>query len=118
MLRGGVGYTNGCNSPFQNLASALAKSALWSITRECYRAPESPLYGSRPVLLMHDEIIAEVPIYRAHEAADRLALAMIEAGFKWLPDLPVEAEPWLCSYWTKDAETRRDASGRLIEWRP
>ena len=117
MIRGDVHYTNGCNSPFQNLAACLAKSALWAISRECYVDQGSPLYGSRPVLLMHDEIIAEVPIHGAAEAAERLAALMISAGAEWLPDLPVEAEPWLCNHWTKDAETVRDGAGRLVEWK-
>ena len=43
---------------------------------------------------------------------------MVETARAWIPDVQVHAEPVLMRRWYKDAETVRDAGGRLVEWRP
>ena len=78
----------------------------------------SPLYGSRPVLPLHDEFVVEVPEARAADAAERLAHVMVYTMGHYFPDVPIEAEPALMRRWYKGAETRRDGEGRLIPWEP
>jgi len=117
-VRGGCIFTSACNTHFQGLAADMAKQAFLRVTRECLLEPQSPLYRSRPVLLMHDEIIIEAPEEGAAEAAERLAEVMMLVGSKACPDIPVKADPYMMRRWYKGAEAVRDAYGRLIPWEP
>ncbi len=117
-VRGSVQYTQAANSMFQGLAADGAKHALWLISKECYIDKESPLYGTRMVAFIHDEVLAECPEATAPEAADRLSALMVEGMKAYLPDVPVRAEPALMRYWYKDAESLRDSNGRLQIWEP
>lgn len=113
-VRGGVRFTSAANSYFQGLTADMAKDALWRVSRECYLGP-GPLEGCRPWNLPHDEILAEVPVDRAHEAATRIVDLMEAAGRQWCPDAPPRAEPAISYRWRKGAEPEyRD--GRLIPW--
>jgi len=122
-LRGGVGYCDGCNSSFQGLAADATKLALYRVQRESwYGLPDASgmgsLYGCRPVLFMHDEIICEAPepVSHAAAAAERLREVMVEAMRELVPDVPCDAEPWIARYWSKSAATVRDAGGNLQVW--
>jgi DNA polymerase I-like protein with 3'-5' exonuclease and polymerase domains len=114
--RGGVWFTEACNTLFQGLAADGAKDALWAVVKECFVDRKSDLYGSRPVAFIHDEILCEHPAEYAHEAATRLAAVMAEVMATWTPDVPQFVEPCLMDCWSKDAETIRDAAGRLQVW--
>jgi hypothetical protein len=115
-VRGDVGYTDGCNHLFQHLAAMGAKKALFAAAKEAYSEPDSPFYGSRPVVFVHDEIIAEVPEDRAAEASARLAEIMCAEMATLIPDVKITASPTLMRYWTKDATETYDANGTLIPW--
>lgn len=117
-VRGGCRYTQWLNTPFQGLGGDLAKDATWRVSREMYVDRKSPLFGSRLVLMVHDELIAELPEGQAPEAAERLAHLMREAAREWLPDLgpSIEAEPAISRTLSKSMATVRDASGRLQLW--
>lgn len=119
-VRAGCGYTQWLNTPFQGLGGDLAKDATWRVSREMYTDPSSPLWGSRLVLMVHDELIAEMPEDRAPEAADRMAQIMRETAIEWLPDLApsIEAEPAISRILSKDMAMVRDESGRLQIWEP
>jgi DNA polymerase I-like protein with 3'-5' exonuclease and polymerase domains len=117
--RGGAGYTAACNSFFQGLGADAAKSAGYAVSHACYAEPESPLYGSRIVLFIHDELILEVAEERAHDAAVELSRVMREAANEWVPDVPFaepDPEPLLMRTWSKKAEAVRDSEGRLVPW--
>lgn len=115
-VRGGLDFSNAANHCFQHLAAMGAKHALWKVSKECYTDRSSPLFGSRPVIFVHDEIFCEMPEDRAHEAGPRLAEIMIEAMREFVPDVTIRAEPALMRRWTKAAEPKHDAKGRLIPW--
>lgn len=115
--RGGCGFCDGANTGFQGLAGRLAKAALYAVVRESRNA-RSPLYGSRPIVFVHDEIGAEVPIDRASDAAEFLAHTMEAYAQTYLPDVQVKAEPVLMSRWYKGAKQTRDTAGRLIPFVP
>lgn len=127
-VRGGVGYTDGCNSYFQGLAADGAKAALFLIQQECYtgfselwKGPEiSPLYNSRMVAFIHDEFILEVParIDLARAATNRLVDVMVQGMALYIPDVPIKAEPTLMDRWYKEAEAVYDAEGDLEVWHP
>jgi len=112
--RGGVGFTDGANSYFQGLVADGAKRALYEVVRASWMKPDSALFGARPVLFIHDEIILEVPEPNASVAADELARLMIEGIKPFLPDLPIEVEAWCSRIWTKGLDEARDSSGGHI----
>jgi hypothetical protein len=114
-VRGGLDFTNAANNGFQALAADGAKHALRTLTRECYLDRSSPLYGTRPIFFVHDEIVAEIPEPVAHEAASRMSEVMVGAMREYVPDVTIVAEPALMRWWTKSAESvYRD--GRLVPW--
>jgi hypothetical protein len=116
-IRGNATYTAACNTLFQGVAADGAKAALFAVAQECYVDRTSPLFGSRIVAFIHDEIILESPRARAPEAAERLSQLMVQAARQFLPAMSgLKAEPCLMAYWSKKAETLRDAEGRLIVW--
>ena len=116
-MRGGARYTALCNTMFQGLAADLAKVACYELAKACYVPGHNPiLYGSRPVVFVHDETIVEHPIETAHERAMEQARIMVEAGKAFCPDVPLKAEPALMHYWSKDAVAVYDENKRLIPW--
>jgi DNA polymerase I len=115
-VRGRVHYTSGANSNFQGLAGDGAKRGLFLISRECYVEPKSPLYGTRMVAFVHDQVLAETPAAGAPEAAERLSALMVAGMKEYLPDVPVVAEPKIMRKWFKKAKCVRDANGRLKVW--
>ncbi len=116
-VRGYIPYTVMCNSYFQGLAADAAKSALLPLARECYIEEDSPLFGSRPVLFIHDEVIAEIPEDMASEAGPRMAEIMVENFNRYVPDCPVTASPALMYRWSKEAEPVYDKEGNLQVWK-
>ena len=120
-LRGRCGYTDGCNSYFQGLTADGAKAAVYEVVKACYIDKASPLYGTRPVAFIHDEILAEIPDKdpkKRHDAAMELARVMCAAMARFVPDIPIVAEPAIMRKWYKDAEAVYDADGLLECWEP
>ncbi len=117
-FRGGLRYPELANSLFQGLAADLAKTAFFFVSRACYIEPVSPLYGSRPVNFVHDELVTETPDNgRAHEAAMEQERLMIAAARPFLPDITnIECETVLARRWSKAAKPVRDANRRLVPW--
>jgi hypothetical protein len=113
-IRGGVNFCQLANGNFQGLTADGVKQALWDVARECYLrgtlgGKDSPLFGTRPTMFIHDEIIAETfdPIGHpevAHAAAWRLSARMIESMKLWIPDIPIKAKPALMRRWYKGAK--------------
>lgn len=114
-IRGGVGFCDGANSYFQGLASEASKTAVYLVSKASYANPESPLYGCRPVMLVHDEIIIEAPESYAHEAAMELQRLMVKAMEMWCPDVPARASPVLSRCWSKKAKALYEGD-RLVPW--
>lgn len=126
-VRGGVSRNPAANSTFQGLVADGAKRAMWLLARECYlgdwtrpprpgieaemhaRGEPSPLLGTRVVLFMHDEFIAETPDHptRAGLAADRLAEVMRVGMQEVIPDVPIKCSPTMSRRWHKGAEAVR-----------
>jgi len=101
-LRGGVRYTSACNSFFQGLGADAAKRAMYLVSKACYSESESVLYGARPVLFVHDEIVAEVPDDdQASDRAFEMARLMLQGANEFLPDVPTKTEPVLATRWSK-----------------
>jgi DNA polymerase-1 len=116
--RGKCYFTQAANSFFQALTADAAKAAMFEVSRYCYTVRSSALYGCRPVLFVHDEIITEAPIEQAAEAAKEKEKIMVETYRRFTPDVVITAGAFLTERWSKDAEAVFDERGRLIPWNP
>lgn len=85
---------------------------------EALRKAAVALFGVRPVMFIHDEIIAEGDENTAHVWAPWLARVM-EIGMRvFIPDVECEAEPALMRRWYKGAEpVWEDATGKRVDRR-
>lgn len=117
-IRGDVSFTQACNSYFQGLAADGAKHALFQVSKRCYTDPNSVLYGSRPIMFIHDEIVMETPEEKAPEAAEELAQVMRDTMQVFTPDVPIKTDVALMDRWYKDAEETRSSDGKLEVWHP
>ncbi len=117
-VRGGLNVPSGANTLFSGLAGDGAKRALWAVSKECYTDKTSALYGSRPVVFSHDEVVAELVVERQHDAAYRMRDIMVAEMQKMVPHVKVSAEPCLMHMWFKDAQAVFDEGGKLIPWWP
>ena len=113
-FRGRCKFTVGCNTMFQGLGADGSKQALWDVTRNSYDITRgSVLYGSRPVIFVHDEIVGEAFEEIAHEQAFEAAEVMVKGCNRYLPDVPVRCAPALGKHWSKELEGVFDVNGRL-----
>lgn len=118
-VRGGLNASQAANHSFQHLLAMTAKHALWLVCRECYTDTNSPLYGSRPVVFAHDEIMIETPMSVAHEAGYRLRDVMVnDAAKSFVPDVAIGAEPAWAKRWFKGMKLVVDSTGRAFPWSP
>lgn len=116
-LRGRCGFTDACNTFFQGLGADIAKSAMFDVSRACYAIPTSPLYGCRPVMFVHDQILTEAPEATAHEAALEQERLMVAAAAPFLPDVTIKAQALLTRRYSKAAKRIVDpVTGRLVPW--
>lgn len=126
--RGGVGYNDGANGFFQELAAQGAKDGFWHVAREQYDSEyrpddlggeRSPLFNrSRGIAFLHDEHFGEAIEDTAPENAERIGEVMVRRMKAYVPDVLVTAEPTLMRRWYKQAKCVRDANGRLMIWEP
>ena len=103
-VRADVSFSSAANGFFQSLTADGAKSALWLVCQACYVDKSSPLFGCRPVVFVHDEIIIEAPKVKANEAAAELSRLMNLAMQRWTPDVPATSTPHIMQRWFKKAE--------------
>lgn len=116
--RGRCFYTQACNTMFQGLTADAAKAAFFEVSRLCYTVKSSPLYGCRPLLFVHDEIIIEAPLEQAAEAAAELERVMVAVYQQYTPDVRIQASAHLMNRWSKDAQATYDERGKLVPWEP
>lgn len=98
-VRGGMKYTEACNFPFQGLAAACAKDALFALWRACLDG--GPLAGAHPVLFVHDENVLEVPVANCREYLPTIEQIMIRAVGRLCPDVPCTVESMVLARYTK-----------------
>jgi DNA polymerase I-like protein with 3'-5' exonuclease and polymerase domains len=109
-VRGNITYTRFCNTWFQGLAADGAKEALWEVQKACWD-PESPLYGSRIVLFIHDEIVIETressKRWTLQQKGEELDRCMVRGMQKWIPDVPITSGYVVMRRWSKDASNKK-----------
>lgn len=116
-VRGGARFTSICNGFFQGRVADAMKEALFNLADECYVAG-SVLYGSRPVMFLHDEPIVEHPDDATLTArAERQRQIVVDALCRWMPSIPCTSTAVAMRRWQKGAEpVYRD--GRLVPSKP
>lgn len=119
-VRGGCGYTQWLNTPFQGAGGDGMKAAMWRIARECYTNRRSPLWGSRIELNIHDELWIDFPDepQRRHDAAFLAAKIMVDTMNEITPDVKNEVTPALMRRTFKAASDVYDREKRLKPWWP
>jgi DNA polymerase I-like protein with 3'-5' exonuclease and polymerase domains len=117
-IRAGLSFNAASNTLFQGLAADGAKHALYNLSKACYLDTTNPLFNSRPVLFIHDEIICEIPEENQHDAAFEQARIMVASMRQFVPDVLIQAKPALMRRWYKAAEDVYDNEGRLVAWEP
>ena len=117
-MRGGCMYTDLANTMWSGLAADGVKRAVFDVAEACYTNTNSVMYGARPVVFIHDELILEADEERGHEVGVELSRLMTQAMEKYTPDVPSRASPQLMRRWYKDAEPAFDQHGRLVPWEP
>lgn len=115
---GDKSFGDAANLRFQGLAARLAKDALWCVSKACYTDRSSALYGTRPVIYIHDEIFSEVPEANANDAGIEQARLMGVSAKHWIPDVPCVPEAALSRRWFKGAEPVFDREKKLVPWWP
>jgi DNA polymerase-1 len=100
-IRGGLDYCSCANTFFQGRVADGAKLALWRVAYACYVDKFSPLYGSRIVLFLHDEIILEVPEHMLDVAAKELVRLMCDAVQEVIPSIPITSTACAMRRWWK-----------------
>lgn len=117
-VRGGCGYTQYLNTPFQGAGGDGCKAAMWRIAEESYTDRRSPLWGSRVFLNVHDELLGELPWLRRHDAAFRMATVMVETMNAITPDVKNEVVPAIMRRLFKYASDVYDSRKVLRPWWP
>lgn len=106
MVRVNCVYTELANGrALQTPAAEGMKVAMCLVSRACYDSSlGSVLYGCKPVVNMHDELVLEVPeddrMWARCKEHGRL---MVEGMKKIIKDVKIKAEPELVRRWTKSA---------------
>lgn len=81
------------NTPVQGTSADITKVALKNI------GPEFDDLGAFPVVVVHDEIVLEVPEENSEQAASFLETAMICAGQRFIKKVPIEVEATIGTSW-------------------
>ncbi len=119
-IRGGCSYTKWLNTPFQGAGGDGCKAAMWAVAKEAYSDKRSVLYHAkaRTFLNVHDELLAEMRLRLAHEAAYRICEIAVREMNKVTPDATNEMEPSIMRRLFKAAEPAFDKQKRLKCWWP
>lgn len=119
-IRGGLNASAAANHPFQHLLAMAKKQAMWLVGKEAYTDKSSPLYGTKVLADVHDELVTLIPISdHTHEAAFRKKALIVASTKQFTPDVAAVADdPALQKRWFKKAVAVFDENRRLIPWEP
>jgi len=91
-LRAGCSYSEIALQLIQGMEADIAKETLWKLAKEMYTEPDSPLYGARQALFVHDENVLECPRGQAQAVADRGVEIMNEVANSWHFHVPSDVD--------------------------
>lgn len=109
-IRGGVNPAAAANHPFQHLLAMAKKQAMWLVGKEAYTDESSPLFGTKVIGDIHDELLTLIPITdHMHEAAFRKKQLIIQGVQQFTPGVVAVADdPALMPRWYKKASAVYD----------
>jgi DNA polymerase-1 len=125
-VRGRVSGPAAANTIFQGLAADGAKFAAVLLSAAGYtgeipydvpstvQEAAAVYHGCRPVLFLHDEVIAEVPEEKATICAEAQSTIMKYAMTLHVPDVRIGCKPVLMRRWAKGIDPTYAADGTLI----
>lgn len=102
-VRGGMGFTDRSNFPFQALAAACAKESMWRVTVEAYAVPSSPAFGARPNNFVHDQLVGEVDEANFRPAVKRIEELWVGGAQEICPDVLILAPAAVCRRFSKSS---------------
>lgn len=106
----------------QSPAAEGFNTAIFNLQRACYDPTMgSPLYGGGVVVPLHDQAVVEFPSHdmeALRAAAAEVKRILVEAMQFVCPDVRVNADPILCSRWSKAAYPVANDEGQLEIWHP
>jgi len=106
-IRGKVGFTQACNTPFSGLAADGAKLAMWNLFQ----------VGFRVVGFIHDEILVEIT--EDSDWSDEIRLInniVCESMQELTGTIPITCEYSLSRVWSKEAKAVYDGKGKIQIW--
>jgi len=93
------------NFPFQSLAAAGAKRAMWELIKQL------------PVVnFVHDEFILDIPEELLAPVERLASRIMVEQMRTVIPDVAIRTESMAMRRWNKDAKELRDSAGNIQVW--
>ena len=108
-VRGGVTFTQGCNTPFSGLAADGAKLAMFNLLASGYRLNA----------FIHDEIVVEIPENSDIDLEARMVdKIMCESMQQVTGNIPIKCEYAASRRWCKGAIPVFDENGKLKIWEP
>lgn len=108
-VRGKVGFTQACNTPFSGLAADGAKLAMWNLY----------LLGYTIVGFIHDEVLLEIPETpdgTYDEPAKVIKDIMIQSMRELTGPIPVGVQLSVSYVWSKEAFAVHNDKGQLVPW--
>lgn len=116
LTRVGATYCSTANGHFQGLGAALMKRIAGRVVKESFTVRSSPLWGTRALNFIHDEVLQEIPIGPTLTPAARRIEEIFEETFPaFCPDVRMKTEAVAMFYWSKDAK-RYVIDGELQPW--
>jgi len=108
-IRGKVGFTQACNTPFSGLAADGAKLALWNLYQ----------VGFTVVGFIHDEILVEIDEDSDWDYEVKMINQIVCESMQELTGtIPIICEYSLSTVWSKQAKIIYDSQGKIQAWRP
>ena len=99
------------NAPIQGAGADMTKLALAAVAARLTDGAPMPADG--PVLVVHDELVVEVPAERAAWAAREVEAGMLEAARRVLGPVPAAVDVMVTSTWGADGGEAAEGSSRL-----
>jgi DNA polymerase-1 len=90
------------NAPIQGAGADMTKLALAEVERRLadrFGAPDTPRQESGLVLVVHDELVADVPAAHADEGRDLVEEGMLAAAAEILGDVPAAVDAVVRDRW-------------------
>lgn len=108
-IRGKVGFTQACNTPFSGLAADGAKLAMWNLY----------LLGYKIIGFIHDEIIVEIPETPAGTYTDEvkeIQSIICQSMQELTGPIPISCSASVSHVWSKNAKAVFNSQGDIIPW--